>query len=76
MAKKMTNRKNKRKSTLKRLTGMWLNEKNGKKYFRGKTIDGVVFVMFWNEDKEEDNEPDAILYVDTDTLDEDLSIQI
>lgn len=44
------------------LTGLWLNEKNGEKYFSG-TLGNAKVLIFKNKHKEKENQPDYQMYL-------------
>ena len=49
----------KEKGDTEEVCGLWIQEsKAGKKYFRGKTEDGTVYLIFRNENKKSDKAPD------------------
>lgn len=53
------------KKKLKSVCGMWLHEsQTGKKYMRGKSEDGTVFLLFKNESKKNPRHPDYSLSVE------------
>jgi hypothetical protein len=51
-----------RNDNLLEVAGLWLNEKNGRKFFRGK-VGGLTLFVFRNERKKIDAHPDYRLLV-------------
>lgn len=46
-----------------RLGGVWLQEKNGKKYMSGALTNSCKILIFKNENKKGQSDPDWILYL-------------